>query len=119
VDVDDVEYQPAGLAQRRRGRLRQEQRRLEIGAEQVIPGLWRDLSQGCGVESGGVVHQHIQRTPGASRKLHELGQSAEVQQVGLEDIHGARARLVEFRRQRLRVLGRVAVVDHEIRTRFV
>ncbi len=60
VDVGDVHDAAMVAAQFGRGRLRQEQRGFQVGAEQVVPLLLVDIRQrGC-VKAGRIVDQRIQ-----------------------------------------------------------
>ena len=58
------------VAQAGRGRLRQEQRRLEIAAHQIIPLRGRDRADRSRVERRGVVDQYVEATECAQRRLH-------------------------------------------------
>ena len=55
VNIDNVEYEAMRESQRRRGSLRQKQRSLQVGAEQVIPMRFGDLTNRRRVKRGGVV----------------------------------------------------------------
>ena len=75
---------PLRLLQRGRGRLREEQRRFEIAAHQIVPGRRRDLADLRRIKRRGIVHEHVERAEAAHRELHERRQFAEIEQVGLE-----------------------------------
>ena len=72
VDVDDVDDAAVLLPQLRRRRLRQEQRRLEIGADEVVPLLFRDLAHRRRIEARRVVDQRVEPPELLDRGLDEL-----------------------------------------------
>ena len=60
MDVRDVHDAAVAAAQFVRCRLGQEQRRFQVGAEQVVPLLLADICQRGGVKTRGVVDQRIE-----------------------------------------------------------
>ena len=119
VDVDDVDERAAAGAQRRRRSLRQEQRRLQVGADQVLP-----LRRCQGAERGrikrrGIVDQKVQATEALAGARYQSGQGAEVAQIRAQHAGAAVPGLIQFDCQPLRILHRAMAVDRDIGTRGV
>jgi hypothetical protein len=87
VDVGDVHDGAARQGQVRGRRLGQEQRRLEVGADEVVPFALADRAERRGEEAGGIVHQRIEAAEVPGDLLDQPRQVVVVQQVGLEG-HG-------------------------------
>jgi hypothetical protein len=119
VDVDEVQDESARLAQRGRSRLREEQRHLEIGAEQVVPVRRRDLADRRRIEGRGVVDEHVEPTEGAERGVDEPRQVGDVEQVGLDADRRVRALRIQLADERLRLGCRSAVVQGDVGARGV
>ena len=93
VDVDDVEDEAARICcsagaaacDRNSGTLR-------LRAQQVVPRGRRDLADLRGVESRGIVHQHVERAEVRDRELHQQRQLRDVEQVRLDGRRPSSAR---------------------------
>ena len=110
---------PLPLVQRGGRRLRQKQRRLQVGADEIVPVDLADVAERCRIERRGVVDQDIEAAEGAGRGCHQRRQLCDLQQIALRERRGARARGVQLARQGGRVVRGAAVVQHHIRTRRV
>ena len=119
VDVGDVDDRAVGLPQRRRRGLRQEQRRLEVGAHQVVPVGGVDLADRRRVERRRVVDQRVEAAVGAERALDQRRQLRQLEQVRLHQRDRIGADAVELGLQQPRFAGRAAVVQHQVRARGV
>lgn len=110
VNVDDVEYETVRESQRGRRSLRQKQRRLQIGAEQVIPLSFRDFADWCRIKRGSVVDQDIESAESLLSKLRELAEMSSVEKVCGDAGRAGRAFRVELGDERLGFFGRALVV---------
>ena len=106
---------PWAFLQRGRRGLRQEQRRLEVGAHQVVPVGGVDLADGRGMERRRVVDQRVEPAVGAERALDQRRQLRQLEQVRLDQRDRIGADAVELRLQQARFAGRRAVVQHQVR----
>jgi hypothetical protein len=107
---------PLRLQVGRRG-LREEQRRLEVGADQVVPGRRVDSADFCGIEGRGIVHQRVEPAEAGRDGFDQTRQGVDVEQVGGEGRGGsppssARA-CIQFRGQPVRFGRRGAIVDRD------
>jgi hypothetical protein len=102
-----------------RRRLRQEEGRLGIGREQLVPLRGRGAADGRGVEGAGVVHQRVEPAEARQRGLDQGGGRLVVGQVRAQQQHAAGAHGLELGRQRLRRLARGAVVQGQVVARRV
>ncbi len=114
VDVGDVDDRALRLAQRRRRRLRQEQRRAQVGADQVLPVLGGDVADRRLEERRRVVDQRVEAAEGGERLLDDRRQLGEVEQVGLDQRDRILPHVVELGLQQPRLAGRAAVVEHQV-----
>ena len=119
MDVHHVDDQPARLAQGRRCGLRQEQRRAQVGADEVVELCSRDAADRSRVERGRVVHEHVEPAEASQRRIHQRGQPLDVVQVGAHGERGARARPFEFGDQRVGSGPRLVEVHHDAGPRRV
>jgi len=99
VDVHHVDDQPLCRAQRRSRGLRQEQRRAQVRADEIVELRVRDRADRCRVERGRVVDQHVEPAEAPERGLDQRRQAIGVVQVGADRQRGACARSLEFRDQ--------------------
>ena len=114
VDVGKIHDRAAALGEERRGGLADEERRLEVGAEEIVP-----LRLGGGVDRGrvearGVVDQHIERSETRDDVGDEIVRSAGVEQVAAERRRRARSVAVEGPGELLGVAARRPVVDRDV-----
>src|SRR6202044_1448555 len=93
-------------------RLCQKERRLEIGADQVVPVVFVDVSNRGRIEGGGVVDQDVEAAEGCRGGVGQLCQGGAVEQIALRQRRGARPDAVELLRHGGRFLRRAAVVQH-------
>jgi hypothetical protein len=84
MDVGDVHDAAAAALEMRRRRLREEQRRLEVGTDQVVPGRRVDSADFCGVEGRGVIHQRVEPAEMGHDGVYQRRQRGNVEQVGSE-----------------------------------
>ena len=96
VDVGDIDDGPAPGLEVGGGGLDQKQGRLEIAADQVVPGRLVDLPQGGREEAGGVVDQPIELAEVSDDGLDQSAQLITGQEIGLEEMGGAWAELVQL-----------------------
>jgi len=119
VDIDDIDDQAARAPQFRARRLRQEQRRLHIGAHQVRPLGRRHLWPRCGIKARRVVDQQLQ----AAKAPDDVGNQPRcgfgLAQIGAEHCSGAAAPALELGGQGLRGGPGSIAVDGDICTRGV
>ena len=113
MNVDDVDDEPMLRAQGGNGRLRQEQRCLQIAAHEVIPLGLRYRAHGGGIESRRVVDEHVEPS-----EFAQGGRDQGVGYVGIEKIgavNGSRPRpqLIEFGGQRSGRGVRVPVMNEQ------
>ena len=97
------------------GGLRQEQRRLEVGAHQVVPVDLGDIAHRGGEEGRGVVDEHVEAAEGLDRARHQARQLRHLEQVALGAQRRTRPCLVQLALQGRGVLGGAAVVQHQVR----
>jgi hypothetical protein len=111
MDVGDVEDQPPAPAQFRRGGLRQEQRRAQVGADEVLECVPRDLADRRRIEGGGIVDEHVERAEGADDGGGQRLERGEIGEIGAEG-RGRRRTLGIHRAHQRAGLGGGAVVMH-------
>ncbi len=119
VNVGDIQNQALADAQRRGGGLRQEQRRLQVRADEIGPVDLGDVAQRRGIERRGVVHQNVEAAKGAHRHLGERRQLLHVEQIALGEQRGLGPRLVQLTRELRSRLGGAAKVDDDVGARAV
>ena len=95
MDVDDVHDGAAGLAQVRRRALAQEERRAQVGADEVVPLAARDAPKGCGVEGRSVVHEAVQPAEARGGFVGQFREAVDVEQVGGDGLRAFEHRVVE------------------------
>ena len=118
VDVGDVDDRALRLAQRRRGGLREEQRRLQVGADQVVRMPPAVMSPTRRLEERRrVVDERVEAAERLHRLLDQRRQLGDVEEVGLDQRDRLGAQVIELGLQQPRLAGRVAVVQHERRAR--
>ena len=110
---------PRAARERRRRGLGQEQRRAQVGADEVVELGGRDRPDRRRVERRGVVHQHVEAPEARDRGRHELGQALDLVEVGAHGQRRVRAQRLEFGHQRVRGRARLVVVHHEAGARGV
>jgi hypothetical protein len=103
MDIDHVDDQPAAALQPRRRGLRQEQRRLEVAADELVPVGFGDLADRGGVEARGVVDEDVEPAPRGRGALDDARQRGRVEQVALHQRDGTGAPGLERRGERLGV----------------
>jgi hypothetical protein len=117
MDVGDVHDAAAAALEVGRRGLREEQRRLEVGADQVVPGRRVDSADFCGVEGRGVVHQRVEPAETGHGGFHQARQGVDCEQVSGEGRGGfatlVRPRRVQLRGQPVRFGRRAAIVDRD------
>ncbi len=114
VNVGDVQDQPAADAQRRSGRLRQEQGRFEVGADEIVPVDLRDVPERCRIEGGGIVYQDVETAERLHHRLGEPRQLLQIEQVALDHPRRLGPRVVELLGELRGGLGGAAKMDHDV-----
>ena len=99
MDVDHIDDESALRPQAGRGRLRQEQRRLQIAAHEIVPLRQRDLADRRRIEARRIVDQNVQAPEFEQSRGDQLLRRVRVQKMRGEDRGRMRARAVEFVRQ--------------------
>ena len=117
MDIDDIDDAAVTATQFCRCRLGQEQRRFQVGADQVAPLLLVQLVQRRREKTGCVVHHGIKMAELLYGFFDHARQRCQFDQVGLHDTGRIGPFFVQFRTQRQRVIQRSATVDRHIRTR--
>ena len=114
MDVCDVEHQSVSKPQRRRGGLCEKQRRLQVGAEQVVPVLFRDFAHGRGIESGCIVDEHVELAERLHCGVDERTQFLRLEQVAANECRGAAPQVVELARERAGFGFGPVIVNHHV-----
>ena len=114
VDIGQVQNESAPRAQLGRGRLRQEQRRTQVAADQIVEGGRGDRAERRRIETRGVVDQHIEAPEGADRGRDYRRDRRDIQQVRATQRSGSRAPAVELEHERTGVALGVAVMDDDV-----
>ena len=117
MDVRDVDDQSVADAQRGRRRLREEQRRLEVGPHQIVPVDLGDIAHRCRVERRRIVDEDIERTEVARRDLGQRLQLTDIEQIRLDDARRSRAVSRSTPWRCLRGFRGAPVVQNDIRAR--
>ena len=115
VDVGDVHDRAALLPDGRRRLLREEQRRAQVGADQLIPVAGLDRPDGGGVEGRRVVDQHVEAAEALERRAEQKPGRDRREQVRLHLRRAAGARGIQFRFQRRGLGFGAAVMQHDVR----
>src|SRR6185503_18064361 len=116
VHVDDIDDDAARRAQGRHESLGEEQRRLEIAAEEIVPLLERDGADRRGIEVRRVVDEHVE--PAARALEHLRGHAldcGDVAHVGADRERRLRATAIQLGGQLLGFGCRAVVVDRDVR----
>ncbi len=111
--------EPCVFLQRGRGRLGQEQRRLQIGADQIVPVLDIDVADHRRIERRRVVDERVELAECLHRLLDQRRQLADVEQVRLDQRDGIGAQMIELGLQQARFAGRCAKMQHDGGARLV
>ena len=114
IDVEQVDDAAARFAQRRDRRLAEEERRLRIGREQLVPLLRGRRPQRRGEERRGIVDQRIEPAVMRQQLPDHAGQRVRVGQFGLQQQGAAAALAFQFLRQRVGVIGGTAIMQRQI-----
>ena len=113
VNIDDVEYQSVRETKRGCGGLREKQRSLEVGSEQIVPMRFGDFAHRCRIERRGVVDEDVESAESLMDELRERIESRGVQQVGADARRTIRTYGVEVGDERLRLFRRTLVMHHD------
>ena len=105
---------PCVFLQRGGRRLREEQRRAQVGADEIVPVLDGDLADRRGEERRRVVDQAVEAAEGRQRLLDQRRELGDVEEIGLDQRHRARADVVELGLQQARFAGGAPEVDHQV-----
>ena len=119
VNIGDVDDGALRFAKRRRCRLRQEQRCLDVGADQIVPARDGDFADRGLEKRRRVVDESVQPAVRLQRLLDERRQLRDVEQIGLDQRDGVGALMIELRLEQTRFAGRGAVVQHQAGARIV
>ena len=114
VNVDDVEDEPVRETQRGGCSLREKERGLQVGAEQVVPMRLRDFTDRSGIKRGGVVHQNIEPAETFFRDGDERTEFCGIEKVRRNDGGARGAHGLEFGRECLGLTQRAIAVDHHV-----
>src|SRR5262249_8697576 len=87
--IRDVDNQAVAEPQRGRCRLGQKQRRLEVGADEIVPVDLGDVTERSWVEGGGVVDENVEAAEIAGRNAWQHLQLPEIEQIGFDRDRGA------------------------------
>jgi hypothetical protein len=98
-----------------RRRLREEQRRLDIRADQIVPARDGDFPDRRLKKRRRVVHQTVEPAECLNRLLNERRQFGDIEQVGLDQRDGIGALVIELGLQQSRLAGGRPVVQHQVR----
>ncbi len=96
-----------------------EQRRAQIGADQIVPGRRRDLADGCRVERRGVVDEPVETSEALDGLVDDRRQLVEIEQVRLDQRDRVGADVVKLRLQEPRLAGGRAIMEHQVRAACV
>jgi len=111
MDVADVQDEARVLRERRRRCLRQEERRAQVRADQVVELVGRDCADGRRIEGGCIVDEHVETSEGA----HDLGDErvtgCRVGEVGTEGARRAGAFRIQAGDESVRIGLRASIVD--------
>ena len=110
MDIRQVDDQAAALAQGRGGRLRQEQRGPQVGADEIVELRRRDRADRGGHEARRVVDQDVEPPEPRQRAVDERLQALDDEQIAREGGGRVRAHGVEFSDERVGFVTRGAVV---------
>ena len=119
MDVGDIDHRTTCCTQVRCSGLRQKQRRLEIGADQVVPRRQIDLAERCRKKTRGIIHQCVEPPETGNGCRHQQRQLRYIEQVGLQTRRRCGPQRIEFTDQRLGVRCCRPVVQHDVGTRRV
>ena len=119
VNVHHVDDEAARRAQRRRCGLREEQRRAQVRADEVVELRGSDGADGRRIESRSVVDEHVDAAVTRDGLRHESGQAVDVVQVATHRERGAGAYRVQFGGKSVRSLARAVVVHDDVGARRV
>lgn len=114
MNVDDVEDQAVRQTQGGCSRLREEQRRFEIRADQIVPIFERDFSNGCRVKRRRVVDQNIELAEMPTSLFHQVAERGRLEQIAREPQCAIATDLFEFGAQFLSRIERAMMMDHYI-----
>jgi hypothetical protein len=115
VHVDDVDDDAACGPQRRQQRLRQEQRRLQIAADEVVPLFRRHGAERCGVKVRRVVHEHIELARSCDDVLGHALEGGNVAHVCADGEGRARPRAIQLGGELLGIVGRTVIMNRDVR----
>ena len=116
VDVGNVDDAAAACRQRRGGRLREKQRRLQVHAEQIIPLRFAYFVQRRCIKRRRIVDQHVKPAKMRHAGLDQARQLRRVVEVELECARGVFSAVVELTYQRLGVRPRGTIMQRDLET---
>ena len=116
MNVGDVDYGALRLFQRGRRGLGHEQRRAQVGPDQVLPGGRRDLTHWRLEKRRRVVDQRIELAESLDRLVDQRRKFRNIEQIRLDERDGILALMVELGLQQSRFTRGCAIVQHDIRT---
>ena len=119
VNIHHVDDEPARLAQRGCCGLREEQRRPQVRADEVVELRGSDGADGCRIKSRSVVDEHVNAAVAGDGLRHERRQAVDVVQVATHRERGAGAFGVQFGDQLVRRLARTVVMHDDVGARRV
>src|SRR5258708_37783430 len=99
MNVDHIYDEPVLRPETRCGRLRQEERRLQVAAYKIVPLRQSDLADRSWVEARRVVDQNIQTPKFEQRRRDQFIRRVGIQEMRGKDCRGMRPHPVEFVRQ--------------------
>jgi hypothetical protein len=99
--------------------LRDEERRAQVGADQLLPVRGLDFAHRDGEEGRGVVHQYVEPAEGLDRRADERARRDGREELGLHLRCAARARRVELGLEPRGIGLGIAVVQQHFRARRV
>lgn len=119
VNIDDVEYESLRQAKYWRGGLREKQRGLEVGSEQIVPMCFRNFADWCRIERRGVVDEDVEPAESIFREARERIELSGVEQVRADARCTVRTCGVKVGDERLRLFRRSLVMHHDACTGVV
>src|SRR5205823_15051356 len=103
---------------RRRG-LREEERRAQVGADEVVPFARADALEWRRVERRGVVDEAVEAAESRGRFVDELRKRGEVEKIGLHHDARTRSRGIELGGDAPGLVARAVAVQRDVRSRGV
>jgi hypothetical protein len=114
VNVDHVHDGAFALAQLRRRGLREEERRAQVRAHEIVPLLRRHAAERRRIERRCVVDERVHATERSDCAGHDARQRGEIEQIRADYDGRPRTLAVQLVAQRFRFADRLVTMDTDV-----